>query len=446
MFAMRNGTVLVAAAMFSGAVGAVPLGKVVDSFDAVPGAPAGTLFEMETSAPAYKDGVIVFPTRAGPARGYWRTGPAPVRFTQVVDTSTTIPGGSGNFTEILPFRFDGEWLLFRGNNGVDQAGYYTKSVNGGPLTMLANQSTPVPPDNTNTFGFGIGHVGGTAELFSLDAGNAVFTDNHLAGIYALDVPAGNVRSIAHAGFIICESPNYAPDLWAGADLAGDDMAVIAYNVFGNVSLYLAPLAGVQTVTDPCAAPALKVINVERVASFNVNMPNAVPFDGYSFNYPRKDGDTVVFRGGDGHGYFGLFAASAGGIITLVDTNTPVPGGSGNFQAPQAGFSLDRIVVGGGRVAFRGTDAASINGVYMVSELGGPIEKVVRVGDTLADGRVVFGASNVAFTFDPFQPDSMDGDRLALAFAFTDPLRGFGTGVYIAEFGDAIFANGFDPAP
>jgi hypothetical protein len=427
----------------SATAAAYPLGKVVDSFDAVPGAPPGTTFDIERYAPALRGGVIVFATQGAGIQALWRTGPANGGYTRLVDTTTAIPSGSGTFADLLPFRFDGVHLAFRGDDAASQAGYYAKPIAGGALAMLANQDTPVPPDGTTTFGVLIGFPGGSQEPFAVDAGDLVFQDNHAVGVYALPLAGGSVRAVAHAGLVVCESQFYLPDLWAAPAVSDGVVAMGVFNVFGNGSIYLAPLSGVTGSNDACATPALRADNVTRVASLNVTMPGGASFHGFSFGAPRIDGDTVVFRGGDGHGYFGLFASTPAGIVTLADTNTPVPGGDGDFQPPAIGFSLDRYVIGGGRVIFRGTDASNVDGLYVATVGGGPVAKLVRVGDTLPDGRVVFGASGVAFAFDPFQVDSLDGDRIALNLLFTDPVRGFGTGVYVGELGDLVFRDGFD---
>ena len=79
----------------------------------------------------------------------------------------------------------------------------------------------------------------------------------------------------------------------------------------------------------------------------------------------------------------------------MNTATPVPGGVGTFQGPIAGFSLDRIVLGGEVVVFRGTDANAFQGIYAVPVRGGQVVKVVRVNDTLPGGRIVFAAGGAA---------------------------------------------------
>jgi hypothetical protein len=67
----------------------------------------------------------------------------------VADLNTPIPGGSGNFTSFIgnPSLSDGR-VAFFGRGGGGQQGIYTNA--GGPLTAVADTSTPIP-SGTGTF-------------------------------------------------------------------------------------------------------------------------------------------------------------------------------------------------------------------------------------------------------------------------------------------------------
>lgn len=432
----------------AGVADAAPLTKVVDSFDQVPGAAAGVSFTLPPFAAAHKNGVFVFPAEVAGTKSLWRTGPAPGGFTRLVDSNTAIPAGTGFFRDLLPFRSDGTTVVFRGDDQNEfggQAGYYAVPIAGGAVTLLANQSTLVPPANTTPFGLNIGFPGGTQEQMALDAGTLVFADTSEAGNYAIPVPAGPVRAVGTTAFAICEPGNYLALIWANPEISGNTV-VMAIGGGAGAALYAFPLSGVTGTADACATPRLRASNGQRIASRNVVVPGGgANFDPFAFNTLRIDGDRVVFHGGNGAGRYGIYSAASdgSGLIELVSTATPVPGGIGTFQGPIAGFSLDRIVLGGEVVVFRGTDANAFQGVYAVPVRGGQVAKVVRVNDTLPGGRIVFAAGGAALAPEVFNGDSMDGRRLALRLDFTDPQRGFGSGIYVVELTGALFADSFE---
>jgi len=441
-------TALLMLACPAGLAAAAPLTKVVDTFDPVPGAPPGTTFVLPPFAAVHKNGVYVFYAEVSGVKSLWRTGPAPGGYTRLVDTNTAIPVGTGFFRDLLPFRSDGTTIVFRGDDQNEfggQAGYYAVPVAGGPVVMLANQATLVPPANTTPFGVGIGFPGGTQEQMAFDAGTLVFADNSEAGNYAIPVPAGPVRALGTTAFAICEPGNYLALIWANPEISGNTVAMGIGGGAGG-SLYTFPLGGVTGLADACATPRLRANNGLRIASRNVVVPGgSATFDPFAFNTLRIDGNRVVFVGGNGLGRYGIYSSGIDGsdLIELVSTATPVPGGVGTFQGPVAGFSLDRIVLGGEIAVFRGTDANQFQGVYAVPVRGGQVAKVVRVNDTLADGRIVFAAGGAALAPELFNGDSMDGRRLALRLDFTDPQRGFGSGIYTVELTGALFADSFE---
>jgi hypothetical protein len=445
---LRAVAALLALACTAGLEAAAPLTKVVDSFDQVPGAAPGVTFALPPFAAVRKGGVFVFYAEVAGVKSLWRTGPVPGGFTRLVDTNTAIPAGSGFFRDLLPFRFDGTTVVFRGDDQNEfggQAGYYAVPIAGGPIVMLANQSTLVPPANTTPFGLNIGFPGGTQEQMALDAETLVFADTSESGNYAITLPAGPVRALGTTAFAICEPGNYLALIWANPEISGST-ALMSIGGGAGAAVYAFPLSGVTGVADPCATPRPRASNGLRIASRNVTVPGgSAMFDAFAFNTVRIDGDRVAFHGGSGMGRFGIYSAGVdgSGLIELVSTDTPVPGGMGTFQGPIAGFSLDRIVLGGDIAVFRGTDSGQFQGVYAVPLRGGQVAEVVRVNDTLSDGRIVFAAGGAALAPELFNGDSMEDRRLALRLDFNDPQRGFGSGVYTVELPGALFADSFE---
>jgi hypothetical protein len=230
------------------------LTKVVDTFDQVPGEGTGVTFVLPGTAAAHTSGIFVFQAEVSGVKGLWRTGPAPAAFTRLVDGNTAIPAGSGFFRDLVPFRFDGSSVVFRGDDQFEfggQAGYYAQPVAGGAPTMLANQGTLVPPANTVTFGTNIGFPGGTQEQMALDAGTLVFADDREAGNYAIPVPAGPVRALGTTAFAICETGNYLALIWANPEISGN---TVVMGIGGAAPRTHAPRRGCAPTTGS-ASPA-----------------------------------------------------------------------------------------------------------------------------------------------------------------------------------------------
>lgn len=413
--------------------------KIVDSFDQVPGQSPGTTFYIQAwSTPALQGNKVVF-TASWPGifDSLWSAKTDGSALTRLVDTATPMPGAGGNFGQVSPFRLSSGKVAFRGTDFGMHSGYFTIPVRGGAIKTLANQDTPLP-DAMGTFGPGIGHVGGSADGFDY-AGHLVFQDVHSGGggVYRLPPAGGNAFIIGNGGFFICEigygfggiGTYYVPSI------SGQTVAMFVGNVFGQGAIYTAPRSGITGIADPCANPALKATNVKRIASINDAVPgdpSGRNFDAYGFfGRPVIDKKTVVFGGtactGSTCDNRGIYSkVGGGGLNKLVDTYTAVPGGNGNFNLNHALYT-----VSGKYVVFAGSDADSRDGVYFVSTTGGPITKILAVGDVLPDGRTVVG-NGVHFYHAPIQIDSLSGKKVALRLDFFDPvLSNSGTGIYVA---------------
>jgi hypothetical protein len=157
--------------------------------------------------------------------------------------------------------------------------------------------------------------------------------------------------------------------------------------------------------------------------------------------PRVAGKQVVFWGEDAAGNQGLYASRGigplpgpGPVEKIVDVNTPIPGGMGNFvsftalavRTPSADFAP--APGSASPVAFIGTGSGGQEGIYVSSPVGphnpgdplfptNPI-KVIDLNDTL-DGKTI---SNLQLG-----PGGLSGDPLVFAATFTDGTQG----IYLA---------------
>jgi hypothetical protein len=76
----------------------------------------------------------------------------PITFMRIADTSTPVPGGSGNFQQLWPASVQDGNILFQGAGSAGQQGIYRYDAGG--ITRLVDTSTPIP-NGSGTFN-GIG--------------------------------------------------------------------------------------------------------------------------------------------------------------------------------------------------------------------------------------------------------------------------------------------------
>jgi len=302
---------------------------VVSFVTPVPGLP-GVTFGVYPTPPAFDGQRVVFASQLPSTsfRALWSAGPDGAGLISLADDNTLIPQGGGQkFGNVFPFGITNGRVVFFGNDDASQRGYYSVPSTGGPVTLLVNNSTPVPGGN-NTFD--VNFQGN----FNTDGGSVVFEDR--GSIYSLS-STGGVASLVAGGVFICE-PNYlgggvgsfhAPDLSGGT--------VVILGSFGQGLIFTSPLSGLTSTVQMCPGQGTVPVatNATRVATLNTVVPGDPQnrtFDSTSFQVPVIGGGTVVFGGAAlNSNNPGIFSWRAGNLIRLVDTTTPVPGGTGPFS-------------------------------------------------------------------------------------------------------------------
>jgi hypothetical protein len=317
----------------------------------------------------------------------------------------------------------------------DQRVYYAVPATGGTIKELVNQSTE-KPDGTGKFGA----TAFSPSNFDLDSSSLVF----VVDAAGFAVPAAGTPLTEpdnDTKFFICETGyiDGGMDGYYYADLSGKTMALFTGSTFGQGAIYYAPLRGLTGVKAKCASPSLMVTKATRVASINTSVPadpHKRKFYAYDFASPAIDGKNIVFGGGatplkSAIDLAGLYGYNSGTRTTvkLVDSNTPVPGGHGNFQIYGTGAISRGWTVHSGNVVCLGLDANGKEGLYLVGAGGGNINKLLAVGDKLPDGRIVAGSGGLMFQL-PIQPDSLRGNSLGMYIVFNDPKLGIGNGIYL----------------
>jgi hypothetical protein len=324
----------------------------------------------------------------------------------VADTTTAIPGGTGNFTaftgnSLFPGNptISGQSVVFFGAGSSGQQGIYSFPVDpiypNGPI-KIADLNTTVPD--------GSGHF-------------TTFTTS--AGFPSTPLLSGN-----HVVF------------WAGGSSGQQGIYSFPVNpIFPGQPIKIADLntaipGGIGNFTDFVGNPAFPT---GPVGSFPTNplFPGSPVFPGGPVfpNAPVYPGNPidVAFQAYGAGGQAGIYASINGALVRVADTNTAIPGGTGNFT----GFS--GLSVSGNMVAFTGTGANGQSGIYVSFPSnpnfpgapvfpGSPI-KAIDLNDML-DAKTITG----------FQlgPAGLSGDPVAFAATFSDGSQGIYTVPVVVE--------------
>ena len=336
-------------------------------------------------------------------------------FTPVVDDSTAVPGQSTTFTLFAngPPVLEGSDLAFIGqfNGGF---GWY-KYV-GGNLTKVADSNTAIPADPSNQdFGFF------DAEGISFSRGEVAFsagrtTGGLLRGIYTdvggtLDFFAGSNLDIPGTrheffAFVVFPSIDNGNIVFTGGS-SGTTRGVYT-NLGGN-------LHAVDSNSTSQNYGLTTIDSGNLAYEFPQNNGIKAQLGGLGFGIsptglePAISGSNIAFVGSSFHAIDANFGA---GIVTVADTSTSIPEGSGTFE------SLSTVSISGSAVTFLGVDAMDRMGLY--TTLGGTLKKIVAEGDTL-NGRTV----SQLFS----SREALSGQNIAFAVNFTDGFEA----IYLATF-------------
>jgi hypothetical protein len=354
-------------------------------------------------------------------------------FTKIADMSTPIPGGSGNFTGFnSSVSISGGTAAFQGFGSGTQSGIYTGA--GGPVTRIADLNTPVPGGSGN-FDFFVGPSTGPSISGGIVAFNGGTSGGATQGVYigsggplsriadtSTPIPGGSGNftgflspsisggTVAFAGF----GSGTQGGVYTGA---GGPLTRIADTSTpipggsGTISVIrseLTPISGGTVAFGAAGSGTQQGVYTGSGGPLTRIADGSTPIPGGSGNFTgfaaflSISGGTVAF-GATGSGtQQGIYTGSGGPLTRIADTNTPIPGGFGNFTF------LSDPSVSGGTVVFTGGGSGTQQGIYTWT--GGVLSKVIASGDTL-DGKTV----SDALTTD----DSLDGSSLALGVRFTN---------------------------
>jgi hypothetical protein len=145
-----------------------------------------------------------------------------------------------------------------------------------------------------------------------------------------------------------------------------------------------------------------------VVESRTSLPDGTGTFGGTLSIPSREGQNVTFMGGPSlfsNFPSGVYRSAGGQLGTLADSHTAIPGGTGNF----AGFAWQGL--SGASVAFTGFDANFRRGIYRVPLAGGAVSLVADPSTPRPGGQGTLTS--------PDYP-SISGDNIA----FVDVTSGF----------------------
>jgi hypothetical protein len=268
------------------------------------------------------------------------------------------------------------------------------------FTKIADTSTPIPGGAGNFTGFGIASV--------IDAGEVAFLGFGSAGFEGVYTSVGGPLSVvADTDTLV---PGGAVEFSGFEDWLSLEAGQVAFHAMSpafNEGIYTNVGGSLNLVAD------LNTPNPAGVGNFT------------SVFYPSISGGNVAFRasGPGDTGPNGIFT-DIGGLHAVADTNTAIPGGTGNFTDFSRFPSLD-----GGNVAFRGSGSSGQEGIY--TDIGGSLNVMLDTTTPYPGGgsMSVFGEDvsldGTDLVFHALQPDGQTatviGGSLNIVVDFDTPI-------------------------
>jgi hypothetical protein len=293
-------------------------------------------------------------------------------FTKIVDTATEIPGSLETFNNFTRPSFDGESVAFRGV-GPTQFGVYTNA--GGALRVVADKNTMVPNGTGNFLSFSLDT--------SLDSGAVGFEGFGIGGGGAYAHMSGTLQVVADRTTAIPSGiVNFGG---TGVPWLNGGNAVFFGQAPGGIPVQNGIYSNISGTVD-------------IVADLNTSVPGgAGNFLGFKLT-PSLDGNFAAFAGLDAAAKEGVYTNLGGSLRVVADTNTPIPGGTGNFTR-LAGLD-GAALIDGETIAFRGSEPG-IGGIYV--EIEGSLQVVADTNTAVP---------SETGTFDILGTFSLDGGQVA----------------------------------
>lgn len=125
--------------------------------------------------------------------------------------------------------------------------------------------------------------------------------------------------------------------------------------------------------------------LDIIADSNTSVPNGIGKFTPLFTVPSLHNGDIAFRGFDNiTAKFGVYSYIDGFLNVVADENTPIPGGTGTFGTGTVSSSFNNVVsINDGSVAFSGAGTSFQRGIY--TNVGGVLNVVVNQNTPIPGG-------------------------------------------------------------
>jgi hypothetical protein len=287
----------------------------------------------------------------------------------IADGDTAIPGGTGTFNTFLEVAMASGDIAFAANGEFQQSGIYLYSA--GSLDVVLDRNTRIPPEYSLFFE-------GFTEV-SLDSGDIVFLarpNSQVNGIYRYR--GGSLSVIADWNTPVPDRPDKIFSSFSDLTVDSGQVTFIGHSSGGHQGVY-----------------SYDGISIHRVVDEDVPFPGGTSnFTSFAHAWTEEGSVAFVGTAPGIPGPRGVYQHDGNGIHRVADSRTPIPGGTGTFQRFGSGVSTDA-----GNVLFTGFGSdpsgseARWSGVYLAS--GGSLNAVIDTQTPIPGGAGNFASATLS---------------------------------------------------
>lgn len=408
---------------FAAGAPAVSPSLAADRSTAIPGG-AGNFANLPIAPSLNGPNLAYYGLGSDGKEGLYLSTRGPLAASRIADFATAIPGGVGNFTsfgaEVGIIIVSGSTAIFAASGAGGLRGVYGTSLGAsiGLPYKLVDTATAIPGGNGNFIAFPNGR--------SVSGNNVVFLGAGAGGkqgIYGVSTSAnGPPYKIADTTTAIPGGSGNFTAFSAAPSLSGDNVVFAGTGAGAQSGVYGTSLGAIS--------PPFKIADTTTTMPGSVG--NFTSF-GTEAGIIIVSGKTAVFGGIGASGRRGIYGANlvaaaartsrlqvaggsqnlaedsisaAGPAYRIVDSDTPIPDGTGNFT----GFGPASIHEED--VAFLGKGAGGQIGIYLAKD--GQLRKIIAVGKAI-QGKQISGLS--------FSREGFSEEGLAFQAMFGDGSQG-----------------------
>ena len=322
--------------VFGGTGGA--LTTLADWTTPIPG--ASGVFE-DFNRPQANQGRVGFVAGNTTVRGLYLVSTGAVE--RIADTTVSLPGGGGLFQSFNNFSVGSWGVAFRANANLSTEGIYRHSASG--LAAVATFQTPVPDGSGLSFG--------SFDFPVADEKGLTFF--------------GNTGDTRRAGIYRATESGAIEPVISNTDI--DPGSGTPYSAFGHQAVNSAGQLVIMAQSDRGGFASLRFWTGDQwttLAQLGTLVPGSTNahIDHFHPAVSLDDWGNVAFHADDDTGNTGIYLATGGQLLKVMDLNTPVDEGKTPLDAQSLGLA-DNQMAGGMLTVYVVTDPGEF-GIYVTT--------------------------------------------------------------------------------